>query len=245
MELVEHWATPFFHSLSPPKPIHLYQDIGMFFIFILLATAASSPTQSWIHPLCRTVFGRYLCNGHSTSKVEESRPHFWPFWGWIIGQTLPKMHILDSERTQLDLKLTNNLGQKTSDFHIKRLLQWYLSKNDQNFHKSCLPTLIIGGQAKLLFDHSIKVMGACQGQFTTPTWEMQLLIQCGLTSAKLETLTMMKNGQDSTKDPRVTWWRLSNTPKSIFTVCHRILEGGQQTMSWKMCSKGFVLYYWQ
>ena len=169
MELVEHWATPFFHSLSPPKPIHLYQDIGMFFIFILLATAASSPTQSWIHPLCRTVFDRYLCNGHSTSKVEKSRPHFWPFWGWIIGQTLPKMHILDSERTQLDLKLTNNLGQKTSTFHIKRPFQWYLSKNDQNFHKSCLPTLIIGGQAKLLFDHSRKVMGACQGQFTTPT----------------------------------------------------------------------------
>ena len=76
-------------------------------------------------------------------------------------------------------------------------------------------------------------------------WEMQLLIQCGLTSPKLETLTMMKNGQDSTKDPRATWWRLSNTPKSIFTVCHRILEGGQQTMSWKRCSKGFVLYYWQ
>ena len=48
------------------------------------------------------------------------------------------MHILDSERTQLDLKLTNNLGQKTSTFHIKRPFQWYLSKNDQNVSQKLL-----------------------------------------------------------------------------------------------------------
>ena len=58
------------------------------------------------------------------------------------------MHILNSEGTHLDQKLTNYRGPKTSTFHVERPLQRYLLKTV--LHRGGIQ-LWVGAQTAVLF----------------------------------------------------------------------------------------------
>ena len=71
----------------------------------------------------------------------------------------PKMHILNSEGTHLDQKLTNYRGPKTSTFHVERPLQRYLLKTV--LHRGGIQLWVGALQLKYKLDYKLNYKLNC------------------------------------------------------------------------------------